>query len=80
VSLSPFQRVWTCPRASTLDVCCSDDAAAWDGGLPAYRDDIPDSAMPLFSAQNHRFSATGMCVDLLDVPCGSGLGQFDGVH
>jgi hypothetical protein len=57
--------------------CCSDDPAAEGGRLPAYRDDIPNSGAPLFSANNNGFSTSGMCVDLDDVPCGSGLAQTD---
>jgi hypothetical protein len=68
------------PRASDCPQthhCCSDDPAAWNGGLPAYRDDIPNAEQPLFSAQNNDLGTSGMCVQLDDVPCGSGLGQSD---
>lgn len=57
--------------------CCSDDPAAEGGGLPAYREGIPGSAPPLFSANNNALSTSGMCVNLDAVPCGSGLGQVD---
>jgi hypothetical protein len=68
-------RASDCPRTHE---CCSDDPAAWNGALPAYRDDIPNADVPLFSAQNNDYSSSGMCVRLDDVPCGSGLGQPDG--
>jgi hypothetical protein len=59
-------------------VCCSDDPAARNGALPAYRDDIPRSDVPLFSAANNARSSTGMCVNLDHVPCDISLGEPEG--
>ncbi len=44
--------------------CCSDDPAAQDGKLPAYRNSAADDAhgTPLFSEMNNVLSSQGMCV------------------
>ncbi|HGG56444.1 MAG TPA: hypothetical protein ENK31_01475 [Nannocystis exedens] len=52
--------------------CCSDDPAAQEGKLPAYRGSAPDDTYgtPLFSEMNNVLSSQGMCVQTAGVTNG----------
>lgn len=55
-------------------MCCSDDAAAQDGLLPAYKGaDGPGFGTPLFSAENNALGTEGMCIAEGAIPPEAGL-------
>jgi hypothetical protein len=63
------------PRSSGSGehVCCSDDPAAENGGLPEYLGKAYDGEIPIFSGQNNMRGTSGMCVRTDDIPSGAGL-------
>jgi hypothetical protein len=60
-----------CPESH---VCCSDDPAAENGGLPEYMGkNIPGAEKPFFSGANNQLGTSGLCVNVEEIPFGSGL-------
>lgn len=64
---------WCSPRHSGQSsyACCSDDPSALMGELPGYQG--LDGGTPIFSDGNNARSTSGLCVQVEDIPTGSGL-------
>lgn len=64
---------WCSPRQSGQSsyTCCSDDPATLMGELPGYQG--ASGGTPIFSDGNNALSTSGLCVQVEDIPAGSGL-------
>lgn len=72
---SGLWEAWCNPRSGRDGAykCCSDDPAAPMGELPAYVGGPSGTAVPYFSGNNNNLGTSGLCVNVDDIPAGSGL-------
>ncbi|MEM6292833.1 MAG: hypothetical protein AAGA54_16280 [Myxococcota bacterium] len=62
-------------NTGSVYACCSDDPAASGGGVPGYASLGIDGGVPLFSGANNTMGTSGLCIQVAELPGGSGVAE-----